>query len=221
MADELGIEVAGEPLRLFADRALYWPGAATLVVADLHLGKGDHFRRAGIALPAGGTDHDLARLERLLSRTGATRLLVLGDLLHGRIGDAPWLARWQAFRARRPGLAVVLVAGNHDRALRTAPARAAAMGLSLCTAVLAEPPFRFVHDAADAPPGDDGYVLSGHLHPVLRLPGLPRLPVFRFGAAGVLPAFTAFAGGMPLAPAPRERVYVCAPDALVPVPARD
>lgn len=219
MADERAIEVAGEALLLLAERALYWPRARTLAIADLHLGKADHFRRAGIALPAGGTGHDLERLDALLARTGAARLLVLGDLLHGPIPDAPWLARWCAFRARHAALAVEVVAGNHDRALRRQPLRAQALALSAVHAAwLHEPPFVFVHAEEDAPADRPGYVLSGHLHPVLRLPGLPRLPAFRFGASGLLPAFTAFAGGLAIAPAPGERVYVCAPDAVVEVP---
>lgn len=219
MADERAIALAGEALLLLAERALYWPRARTLVIADLHLGKADHFRRAGIALPAGGTGHDLERLDALLARTGAARLLVLGDLLHGPIPDAPWLARWRAFRELHAGLAVDVVAGNHDRALRSRPARAQALSLTAVHApLLYEPPFAFVHAEEEAPAGQPGYVLSGHLHPVLRLPGLPRLPAFRFGRTGVLPAFTAFAGGTPFDPAPGERIYVCAPGALVEVP---
>ena len=45
----------GERLQLHADRALYWPARGRLLIADLHLGKGDVFRRAGIAVPRGGT----------------------------------------------------------------------------------------------------------------------------------------------------------------------
>ncbi|MDH5823515.1 ligase-associated DNA damage response endonuclease PdeM [Luteimonas sp. RD2P54] len=219
MADDREIALEGERIVLYAERALYWPRAATLVVADLHLGKGDEFRRNGLAVPAGGTGHDLDRIDALLEKTGAGRLLVLGDLLHGLIPDAPWLARWFAWRNRRAGLAVEVVVGNHDRALRVHPSRAASMGLQLLGKVLHEPPFAFVHDVDD-PEAVEGYLLAGHLHPVLRLPGLPRLPAFRFGAsAGVLPAFTAFAGGTAFEPVAGERVFACAPGTLVELPA--
>ncbi|MCD9047676.1 ligase-associated DNA damage response endonuclease PdeM [Luteimonas sp. MHLX1A] len=218
MADEREVLVAGEPVQLHAERALYWPRTRTLVIADLHLGKADHFRRAGIALPVGGTSHDLERLDALLELTGAERLLVLGDLLHGEIPEAPWLARWYAFRNRWSTLRIDVVAGNHDRVLRRHPERAASMGLELHAPYVHEPPFLFVHAAEDAPAGGEGYVLAGHLHPVLRLPGLPRLPVFRFAEVGILPAFTTFAGGMPFDPARDERVFVCAPGALVEMP---
>lgn len=220
MADRLDTQLAGEPVVLLAERALYWPRMRTLIIADLHLGKADHFRRAGIALPVGGTALDLDRLDALLADTGAARLLVLGDLLHGAVPDAPWLARWQAFRTRWADVAFELVAGNHDRALRCDPARVQALGIEVHAPLLHLPPFVCVHAPEDVPSGCPGYVLAGHLHPVLRLPGLSRLPAFRFGAVGILPAFTAFAGGARFEPAPGERVFVCAPDAVVEVPVR-
>ncbi len=215
-AEEITITLAGESVCLHADRALYWPRADTLVIADLHLGKADHFRRAGIALPRGGTGHDLQRLDALLERTEAARLLVLGDLVHGLLPDAPWRKTWLRWRRARPRLQVEVVAGNHDRQLRADAAGAEALGVALHAECLVEPPFVFFHDPASA----SGYTLSGHLHPVLRLPGLPRLPAFRFGMrGGVLPAFTAFSGGQVFAPEPGERVFACGPGTLVALPA--
>ncbi|KLI98892.1 ligase-associated DNA damage response endonuclease PdeM [Luteimonas sp. FCS-9] len=222
MADgALEIAVAGESLRLHPGRALSWPRLRTLVVADVHLGKAHHFRQAGIALPRGGTEHDLARLDALVEASGATRLLVLGDLLHAGARDAPWRAAWQAWRARHVAISVELVGGNHDRALRAAPELARTLGLRLHGALLHEPPFVFVHDVDDAVAADAaGYRLGGHLHPVVRLPGLPRLPAFVFARdAGLLPAFTAFAGGLPVAPSPGVRLCACAPGAVVALPA--
>ncbi|MEE7560223.1 phosphoesterase, partial [Xanthomonas sp. Kuri4-2] len=49
--------LAGETVELLGDRALYRPARRALLIADLHLGKADVFRRAGIGLPAGGTGH--------------------------------------------------------------------------------------------------------------------------------------------------------------------
>ncbi|MET0329024.1 MAG: ligase-associated DNA damage response endonuclease PdeM [Luteimonas sp.] len=214
----LAIRVAGETLLLLPGRAVFWPRARTLVIADLHLGKGDHFRRAGIALPRGGTDHDLARLDMLIESTGAARLLVLGDLLHASVRDAPWREAWQVWRARHALRNVTLVAGNHDRALRGAPALAASMGLELHDACLLEAPFAFVHDVDDLAAIPGFYRLGGHAHPVVRLPGVPRLPAFVFaGDAGLLPAYTAFAGGLPVTPADGVRLFACAPDAVVPL----
>ncbi len=242
-AEEITITLAGESVRLHADRALYWPRADTLVIADLHLGKADHFRRAGIALPRGGTGYDLQRLDALLERTEAARLLVLGDLVHGALPDAPWRETWLRWRRARPRLHVEVVAGNHDWRLRGDVAGADALGVALHAECLVDLPFVFFHDPAGAPAHDlpqatrnandgtddghrhadaraCGYTLSGHVHPVLRLPGLPRLPAFRFGMrGGVLPAFTAFSGGQVFALEPGERVFACGPGTLVALPA--
>ncbi|KKW67593.1 hypothetical protein AAV94_09685 [Lampropedia cohaerens] len=204
--------LAGERVQLFGARALHWPAQRMLVVADLHLGKGDVFRRAGLAVPRGGTRADLWRLQQLLQATDARQLLVLGDFVHGPVADAPWRAQWQQWRARHAHIGIDVVAGNHDRQLRRAAGLADLLGITLHTAPLQRPPFVFAHATEDVPASIDGYVLSGHLHPVVRLPGLPRLPVFAFGAgAGVLPAFTQFSGGQPIWPAQYRQWYICAP----------
>lgn len=210
----LAIALAGEPVRLLAGRALHWPGGDALLIADLHLGKGDAFRRAGLAVPRGGTAADLARLGALLDACGAGRLLVLGDVVHGAVHrDAGWLADWEAWRAARPGLRLQAIAGNHDRHL--APG---ALGIEALPARVDEGPFAFVHDEADAA-GATGYVLAGHLHPVVRLPGLGRLPAFALGPrGGLLPAFSAFTGGVALAPSGPRALYACAPGAVLAVP---
>ena len=181
--------LAGETVQLFAQRALYWPGDETLLIADLHLGKGDIFRRAGIALPRGGTAVDLARISALLERTGATNLTVLGDFLHGAAHDSQWLAEWVAWRDAHADLAVRVVIGNHDRALA-----GAGLDLQLVTGGQALGPFRLVHVPGDAA---QGHELCGHLHPVTRVPGLPRRwPAFWLRPRQtVLPAFSSFSGG--------------------------
>jgi DNA ligase-associated metallophosphoesterase len=205
MQGTLAITLAGETVVLDGDRALYWPAHRTLVVGDVHLGKGQVLREAGIALPTGSSERDLARLAALVARHAATRLLVLGDLVHGRTSNAAgWRAAFAAWRAAHPGLCVELVAGNHDRHER-------ALGALVDTvhATCVEAPYVFAHE-----PGADarGYVLAGHLHPgvVLRERHGPalRLPAFWFGAAhGVLPAFGSLTGIAPVRARPGDSVY--------------
>ena len=57
---------------LLAERAVFWPGRKSLLVADFHLGKAATFRRAGIALPSGTTTENVERLGRAIDKTGAT-----------------------------------------------------------------------------------------------------------------------------------------------------
>ena len=71
--------------------------SAPLFVADVHLGKAAAFRAGGVPLPRGSTAADLARLAAVLQETGAQRLVVLGDFLHGAAGRVAALDT--AFRA--------------------------------------------------------------------------------------------------------------------------
>src|SRR4051812_41265259 len=80
-----GPEAAREVM-LLPHRAVYWPAAATLLIADLHLGKSETYRTLGAAIPDGVLHADLSRLEAALGLTGARRLIVLGDLLHAAAG---------------------------------------------------------------------------------------------------------------------------------------
>lgn len=193
MADALTIELAGETVQLLADRALYWPARSRLLIADLHLGKEDSFRHAGIAVPLGSTSEDLERLAALLARCRARALWILGDMLHGPLVDTSWRAVWQAFQAAHPDLDVVLVRGNHDRSI-------AAAGLSIrtVTAPVEEGPFLLCHDAPEDRAATQGRVaIGGHVHPVVRVPGFHgRFPAFvQSGGRLLLPAFSAFTGG--------------------------
>lgn len=107
--------LAGERVRLLPERALHWPRVATLFVADVHLGKAAAFRAGGVAVPRGATASDLNRLSNLVRRTGAQRLVVLGDFLHAPAGRVPALdAAFLAFRGAHPELEISVVRGNHD-----------------------------------------------------------------------------------------------------------
>ena len=209
MADSETCLLAGEPMQLLAGRALFWPRRSRLMIADLHLGKADAFRSAGIALPRGGTDDDLSRLTELLRQTGARELLVLGDFLHGPAGDKPWRRHWQAWRESHRDVAVSVLAGNHDRALA-----GAGLDLTLPGAAIDDAPFALRHAPEDHP---SLHVLCGHLHPVLALPGLPgRWPAFWLRArCTVLPAFSRFTGGVVPALEPGDQLRACAAGELV------
>ena len=94
-----------------------WAVTATLLVAAVHLGKAATFRNAGIPVPEGSAQADLARLERLVQETAARRLIVLGDLFHARSGCTQAVFdEFAATRSRMPETEVLLIAGNHDRA---------------------------------------------------------------------------------------------------------
>ena len=212
MAETFAFDCAGERLVALADRALFWPARRRLVIADLHLGKGDAFRHAGIAVPRGGTRHDLDRLSALVRAHDANSLWILGDMLHGALVDTHWRAAWDAFRARHASLGIVVVAGNHDRALARAE-----LAIEIEPRHRVDAPFVFAH-VRERVAG--AVSISGHEHPVVRLPALGgRVPCFRVAdEAIVLPAFSAFTGGHPVAA--REGWIACVNGHLLPHLAR-
>ena len=170
------------------------PARRRLLIADLHLGKGNVLRAAGIPVPSGGTGHDLARLGTLLETTGAGQLWVLGDFLHGP--RQPRVeALWRAFLAAHPECSCSVIAGNHDRALVPDAA-----GVVHLPDDVSDGPFRFRHMPLEATDPDGAHVICGHVHPVVRLPGLPgRYPALALEhPAGVLGLhWRLVAGGRP------------------------
>ena len=202
----------GTEVCLYGERALAVTAERCVLIADLHLGKEDLFRRGGISVPQGPTQRDLDRLTELIALSAPERLLVLGDFVHGAIFDAPWLAAWQRWRSAHRELSVVVVAGNHDRHVEAA--HVAAFDVEWRRGDYRLGPLLLRHE-----PGVDStrHVIAGHLHPGLRLPGIARsLPAFVLGSkTTILPAFASFSG---CALMPRDgRMVVCRSGVLVEV----
>lgn len=208
----------GERVTLLAERALYWPRERTVFVADVHLGKAAAFRAGGVPLPRGSTAADLARLTRVLERTGASRIIVLGDFIHAKAGRVPALAEaFARWRIQHAAIDVMLVRGNHDARAGDPPA---AWNVGCVDEPFALPPFLACHRITQPA---SGYALCGHVHPGVRVHGSgeqsARLPCFVLGARrAILPAFGRFTGLADVLPAPRERIVVIAGRELFALP---
>lgn len=210
------VRLSGTEVELRPERGLYWPEAGLFAVADLHWGKPESFQQHGIPLPAGVLEDDLSRLSRGLHATGARRLLLVGDLIHSRRGITPAVtARVAAWRASHDAVEMVLVRGNHDRHLKQLPPE---WRIDVQEEHTDEGPFRFAHHPE---PATGRYLWAGHLHPVVRLSSggdRLRLPCFHLGpAVGILPAFSAFTGGVNVSRRAGERVFAIADDAVIEV----
>lgn len=222
VAPSLPAEQTAADILLLPGRAAFLPATSTLLVADVHLGKAAAFRHAGIPVPEGSAQADLARLERLVSATEARRLLILGDLFHARGGCTERVfAEFAASRARYPRTEVILVAGNHDRAIGRVPS---SLGIDSCMRTLDEPPFHFVHEpATDLPePGRTCFTIAGHLHPTVSItsPSGDRVTDRCFVAEElvlVLPAFGSFTGGHRVKPVAGLRLWIARDDGVVDV----
>jgi uncharacterized protein len=210
-------ELAGERVLLLAEHALYRPQTEALLVADPHWGKAAAFRAAGLPVPGGTTTEGLDRLTAALARSGARRLVILGDLFHARTDKSPQtLEVVRSWRERHAALPITLIRGNHDRHAGDPPPE---LGIECCDPPCADAPFLYTHHPA---PMDAGYVLAGHVHPSVTLRGVgrqrERLPCFHFGPrVGLLPAFGAFTGTADVAVVPGDRVFVVAGERVIQV----
>lgn len=214
MAAELQATIAQELLLLLGARAVYWPARQALLIADLHLGKADVFRRAGISLPAGGTGDDLQRLSKLIQAHPVRTLWILGDVLHGAVHRAAWYRQWKDWREQHAALEIGALAGNHDRALPKAD-----LGIELLGEHIQAGPFLLRHDPRPHP---SLHVLCGHLHPLARLPGMQRRwPAFWLRERlTVLPAWSRFTAGIAPVLMPGEQMVACVEGDAIALPRR-
>lgn len=217
-----------EEIELLPERGIFWPRKRTLIVGDLHFGKDSAFRQAGIPVPGGATERDLARLDGMLGgkpapspqpqrSVAARRLIFLGDFFHSKASRCErTLTALATWRKRHMDLEIILVRGNHDRHAGDPPAE----WQFTC---VEEPwpcgPFMFSHQGVE--PGGL-YGMSAHLHPFLTLTETGgaslRAPCFWFNDWGVvLPAFGTFTGGRSIKPRAGDRVFVVGEERVVEV----
>lgn len=213
----------GYDWRLGPDRAVYWPKAGTLIVADPHFGKAQHFRGAGIPVPTGTTRSNLDRLDAALQQTRADRLVVLGDFFHSRLGVTPNLVdQLAAWRERWASLTILNVRGNHDRQAGDPPQDLAIECVPTASRDAFDPAIAFAHEPIALP---DAATFCGHVHPGVRLVGRGRRRLraacFHFtDSVATLPAFGAFTGLGIIRPKRGDRVFAVGPDAVIDVSAR-
>jgi DNA ligase-associated metallophosphoesterase len=152
------LRFAGQNFEPLPSGALFWHSQRTLLVADLHFEKMASFARRGQMLPPYDTGMTLARLEADLRRTGAERLISLGDSFHR--ADASSLLG-NADRMRIDMLTdlveCIWLSGNHD------PAPHSIGGTCLPELELAG--LRLAHEPKRGAPG----LVAGHLHPAAHL----------------------------------------------------
>lgn len=213
-----GFTFCGEDFRADASGALFWPREETLVVSDLHLGKGQVLAAKGRAfLPPYDASETLSRLREVMERTGARRVISLGDSFdHAEIGMAPRdLAGLAELMQNREW---VWVLGNHDSALPHALDGDQVVEFKLGA-------ITFRHEAQE---GSDPGEISGHFHPkvAIRLRGRRiRGKCFaRDRRRMVMPAFGTYTGGLDITdPAvaglfgPDLTVLLCHKDSVYPV----
>jgi uncharacterized protein len=216
--DDTGPRSSPLTLTLLPQRAVWCEAVRTLMVADVHIGKGLSFRRLGVPVPHGTTATNLARLASLMQHWSAQRLVILGDFLHAARSHAPSthqaLAQW---RERFAAVEMVLVRGNHDDRAGDPPAW-------LNMPCVDEPwmlpgtPLALCHHPQTV---EGAFALAGHVHPSVTIhSGFERLRLPCFQASEqrlIVPAFGEFTGTHGVARVPGERLFAVTEDRVVAV----
>lgn len=205
--ETLSIHIAEEEWILHALRAAYWPKKELLVISDVHLGKGSHFRKHGIAVPYQILEQNIHNIQTLLDHFQPKELLFLGDLFHSNYNHE-WEYIPQLIQAN-PKTHFSLLLGNHDILPESHYEKA---GLQLYKEVRLIRPFCFSHEPIPKA-NSEHYTIAGHVHPGVQLKGAGRqqvvLPCFYFGKNQcVLPAFGSFTGKHKIKPVKGEKIVV-------------
>lgn len=145
-------------------------------------------------------------------------MVILGDLFHSNVNK-----EWNQFvewRKNYRSLEVSLVIGNHD-ILDKHNYHAGVINLFK---KMTQDPFLFIHDLHElqnTTADNDKYILSGHVHPAVKLRGRGRqsmkLPCFYFGTRyGILPAFGSFTGTHIIEPNSHDQVFMIVDTQILP-----
>jgi DNA ligase-associated metallophosphoesterase len=219
MATYLSHILGDEHLVLSSERALFWENENTLIIADLHVGKTGHFRKAGIGVPDAIYKDDLHRLLAQILFFKAERLIIAGDLSHSIANRE--LDLFRKWRKDFSSLEVQLARGNHD-ILDNAWYEEA--DIRVFNQPFGIGGFQFLHDL-DSQRNDtdpEKYLFSGHLHPAVTIRGKGkqalRFPCFYFTKTHcILPAFSRFTGSYTIMPQPGEKVFAIAEKDVLPL----
>lgn len=209
------VDICGEALILDHRKAIYWSAQKALLLSDLHIGKAGHFRKHGIAIHNNVNRGTLWNLSALIADFEPKDVLILGDLTHdARNGE--W-EQFVDFVQMFPEISWKLINGNHDRLSAEDYENA---GIK-CYDQLDLGPFKLLHEF-DETATSERYIISGHLHPAVRLKGKGRqnvkLSCFFFGeSAGILPAFGEFTGRHVLQVEENDRVFAIAGNEVLPI----
>lgn len=204
-------KILGETFTFLPEKAVHWPKRRTLMVADLHWGKAEIFQKAGIPVSSAILQDDLQKLQRLIESLQIERLILLGDLMHGRQGMTEALA--ETIRDWRQSVStdILLIRGNHDRHLILPET----WNMTVVHESYQDGPFLFSHHPQSRP---SAFTWCGHLHPVVIVGSRNdrlRLPCFWLQAqCGVLPSFGSFTGGAAIRPGRSDRVLAIAEESV-------
>lgn len=205
-------EINGHTFTLLPEKALYKHEGSTLIIADVHLGKASHFRKAGIPMTAQAQMSDYDNLKKLFDKVKPEQVYFLGDLFHSSINRD-----WHFFCdmiALYPAIKFILIRGNHDLIDKS-------KFDELCVEVvdsIEEDGFIFTHEPLDEVPAGKINII-GHIHPGFVLSGIGRQNVkvpcfYATNELMILPAFGVLTGLYNMEKTVATKIYIVLSDSV-------
>ena len=212
----LQVSLLHQELELLREKALWIEKHKILLIADIHLGKAAHFRKAGLPIPEEVHAQDFTILNQLIHSLGPERIYFLGDLFH-----SSWNQQWPVFESfvrKYSSISFLLIKGNHDIMLEKIYLHS--------SLIIQDSPVKienllFSHEPMEEIP--EGYLnICGHLHPGIALKTATkqklRLPVFYFSKNTlILPSFGNFTGKFMIQPKAEDLVWGVSENLVFPI----
>ena len=206
------IQIHKENFQLDALCALFWPKYQALFIADVHLGKTEHFRKNGAAIPQGIGSQNYKRLDLLLQKYQPQEVYFLGDLFHSKKNKD-----WEKFEnwIVQQNTHFTLIKGNHDIIPEFLFERSAIDILDEWR----KDGFLFCHHPQQ---NESDFVICGHVHPGFRLRGNARQHLrlacfYKTKNQLILPAFGAFTGHYYITPEDGDEVFLVSDTSIYPL----
>ncbi len=182
---------------------MFWKEQNMLIIADLHLGKIEHFRKHGSAIPDLSNALDYIHLEQNIAEFLPQKVVFLGDLFHSALNKS-----WTIFNSwvKRQPVEFSLIVGNHDI---IPVSRFQELGFHI-KPYLDISTFHLTHKPEET---DELFNICGHIHPGYKLRGRAKQQLnlscfYQKSNQLILPAYGSFTGNYYIKPKPDEHVYV-------------
>lgn len=210
--DSMNISVRQQNFTLHPLGGLFWEEKSLLLISDVHLGKVNHFRKFGAAVPRKAIHKNFMLLDKIVSDFQPFQICFLGDLFHSSLNK-----EWELFEnwVGKTPAEIILVSGNHDI---IAPEKYRQLNVEIFPELIIDD-FLLTHHPEER---EGLFTFCGHIHPAVKLYGFGRqklrLPCF-FKSKNqiILPAFGEFTGTYTMNPSKNDEVYAIVEDAVVKV----
>ncbi len=210
--DSMNISVRQQNFTLHPLGGLFWEEKSLLLISDVHLGKVNHFRKFGAAVPRKAIHKNIMLLDKIVSDFQPFQICFLGDLFHSSLNK-----EWELFEnwVGKTPAEIILVSGNHDI---IAPEKYRQLNVEIFPELIIDD-FLLTHHPEER---EGLFTFCGHIHPAVKLYGFGRqklrLPCFfKSKNQMILPAFGEFTGTYTMNPSKNDEVYAIVEDAVVKV----